>query len=119
MTARLLEAIRPQARLVLVGDADQLASVEAGAVLGDIVRGWSGTGPVRRLTVTHRFGRNIRALAEAVKAGDVDEVLGLLAEGRGAGPPEDGTVVRGSTGAGLDDLLLTQAVSLHEAAAAG
>ncbi|MDQ2847983.1 MAG: exodeoxyribonuclease V subunit alpha [Actinomycetota bacterium] len=37
MMARLMEAVRPQARLVLVGDPDQLASVEAGAVLGDIV----------------------------------------------------------------------------------
>ena len=31
--ARLLEAVRPDARLILVGDPDQLASVEAGAVL--------------------------------------------------------------------------------------
>ena len=37
MMARLLEALRPEARLLLVGDPDQLASVEAGAVLGDIV----------------------------------------------------------------------------------
>ena len=37
MMARLLEAVRPSARLVLVGDPRQLASVEAGAVLGDIV----------------------------------------------------------------------------------
>nr|WP_225755763.1 exodeoxyribonuclease V subunit alpha [Actinotalea sp. Marseille-Q4924] len=37
LMARLLEALRPQARLVLVGDPDQLASVEAGAVLGDLV----------------------------------------------------------------------------------
>jgi len=35
--ARLAEAVRPDARLILVGDPDQLASVEAGAVLGDIV----------------------------------------------------------------------------------
>ena len=35
--ARLVEAVRPDARLVLVGDPQQLASVEAGAVLGDIV----------------------------------------------------------------------------------
>ncbi len=35
--ARLLEAVRPDARLILVGDPEQLASVEAGAVLGDIV----------------------------------------------------------------------------------
>ncbi len=37
LMARLLEAIRPDARIVLVGDPEQLASVEAGAVLGDIV----------------------------------------------------------------------------------
>jgi exodeoxyribonuclease V alpha subunit len=37
LMARLLEAIRPGARIVLVGDPEQLASVEAGAVLGDIV----------------------------------------------------------------------------------
>ena len=38
MMARLLEAVRPSARLVLVGDPDQLSSVEAGAVLADIAR---------------------------------------------------------------------------------
>jgi len=37
MMARLLEALRPEARLIIVGDHEQLASVEAGAVLGDIV----------------------------------------------------------------------------------
>jgi exodeoxyribonuclease V alpha subunit len=36
MMARLLAALPPQARLILLGDKDQLASVEAGAVLGDI-----------------------------------------------------------------------------------
>jgi exodeoxyribonuclease V alpha subunit len=37
LMSRLLEAVRPDARLILVGDPDQLASVEAGAVLGDLV----------------------------------------------------------------------------------
>lgn len=37
LMTRLLEALRPTTRLVLVGDPDQLASVEAGAVLGDLV----------------------------------------------------------------------------------
>jgi exodeoxyribonuclease V alpha subunit len=37
LMARLLEAVRPDARLILVGDPKQLASVEAGAVLGDLV----------------------------------------------------------------------------------
>ena len=51
MMARLLEAIRPDARLVLVGDPDQLASVEAGAVLADLVDGLgdrAGDGAVAR-----------------------------------------------------------------------
>jgi exodeoxyribonuclease V alpha subunit len=37
LMAKLVEAVRPDARLILVGDPEQLASVEAGAVLGDIV----------------------------------------------------------------------------------
>ncbi|WP_374708151.1 exodeoxyribonuclease V subunit alpha [Salinicola avicenniae] len=36
MMAALLEALPPRARLVLLGDKDQLASVEAGSVLGDL-----------------------------------------------------------------------------------
>ncbi|HSH50065.1 MAG TPA: exodeoxyribonuclease V subunit alpha, partial [Halomonas sp.] len=36
MMAALLDALPPQARLVLLGDKDQLASVEAGSVLGDL-----------------------------------------------------------------------------------
>jgi exodeoxyribonuclease V alpha subunit len=37
LMARLVETIRPDARVILVGDPGQLASIEAGAVLGDIV----------------------------------------------------------------------------------
>jgi exodeoxyribonuclease V alpha subunit len=37
LMARLLEAVRPDARLILVGDPGQLASIEAGVVLADIV----------------------------------------------------------------------------------
>ncbi len=36
MMARLLDALPDHARVILLGDKDQLASVEAGAVLGDI-----------------------------------------------------------------------------------
>lgn len=38
MMANLLDALPTHARLVLLGDKDQLASVEAGAVLGDLCR---------------------------------------------------------------------------------
>ena len=36
MMAKLMDALRPDARLILLGDKDQLASVEAGSVLGDL-----------------------------------------------------------------------------------
>ncbi|GGD07264.1 exodeoxyribonuclease V subunit alpha [Halopseudomonas salina] len=39
MMACVLAALPPSARLILLGDKDQLASVEAGAVLGDLCRG--------------------------------------------------------------------------------
>ena len=46
LMARLIEALRSGARLILVGDPGQLASIEAGAVLGDIVGGGEdGTSP--------------------------------------------------------------------------
>ena len=37
LMARLLEAVRPDARIVLIGDPGQLTAIEAGAVLRDIV----------------------------------------------------------------------------------
>ncbi|WKE66222.1 exodeoxyribonuclease V subunit alpha [Gallaecimonas kandeliae] len=39
LMAQLLDALPGQARLILLGDKDQLASVEAGAVLGDLCEG--------------------------------------------------------------------------------
>lgn len=78
--ARLLEALRPDTRLILVGDADQLASVEAGAVLHDVVAGWSDQHVVR-LTRSHRFGAGIGRLAEAVRDGDADTAVALLTAG--------------------------------------
>jgi len=85
MMARLLEAVRPDARLVLVGDADQLASVEAGAVLADLVQGLARRAPaaVTGLRTTHRFGESIGALAESLREGNADRVLALLTEGDG------------------------------------
>jgi len=80
MMARLLEAVRPDTRLILVGDPDQLASVEAGAVLADLVAGLAdrGSGAVAALQTTHRFGEGIGDLAQALRDGDPDRVLALL-----------------------------------------
>jgi exodeoxyribonuclease V alpha subunit len=84
--ARLLEAVRPDARLVLVGDPHQLSSVEAGAVLSDVVRGFAGRAdsPVAALASTHRFGPEIGALAEALRTGEADEALTVLSAGHEA-----------------------------------
>ena len=80
MMARLLEAVRPEARLLLVGDPDQLASVEAGAVLADLVDGLDGSRS-RQLKTPHRFGESIGALATAIRAGDADQAIEVLRAG--------------------------------------
>jgi len=77
LMSRLMEALRPDCRLVLVGDPDQLASIEVGAVLGDLVAR-PGTAVVR-LEVVHRFSPEIHALARAIRTGDTDAVETALA----------------------------------------
>ncbi len=76
LMARLVEAVRPDARLILVGDPGQLASIEAGAVLGDIVR--PGEPGIVVLERVHRFGEGIAMLADAVRHGDPDAVIAVL-----------------------------------------
>ncbi|MGV0778554.1 exodeoxyribonuclease V subunit alpha [Mycolicibacterium elephantis] len=80
MMARLLEAVRPEARLILVGDPDQLASVEAGAVLADLVDGLGGA-RIAELKTSHRFGESIGALASAIRVGDADTAVDVLRGG--------------------------------------
>ena len=89
LMARLVEAVRPQARLVLVGDPGQLTSIEAGAVLGDIVGTRGATRPgIVVLDRVHRFGGAIATLAEAIRRGDADATIDAL-----SGAPDE---VRGS-----------------------
>jgi exodeoxyribonuclease V alpha subunit len=85
LMARLLDAVRPDARLVLVGDPEQLASVEAGAVLGDIVDAGQAAGVERGVDTgivvlrrSWRFTGHIAELAAAIQAGDADTAVGLL-----------------------------------------
>lgn len=107
LMSRLLQALRPDARLILVGDPHQLVSVEAGAVLADLVAR-ADTGAERplppALTATdalagsdltdperialsagvvtlrrlHRFGSTLGQVAAAVNAGDAESVLELI-----------------------------------------
>lgn len=59
----LLRAVRPGTRLILVGDADQLPSVGAGNVLGDILD--SGEVPHVRLTEIYRQAEKSRIVLNA------------------------------------------------------
>src|SRR5207237_1422758 len=72
--AKLVEAVRPDARLVLVGDPQQLASVEAGAVLGDIV-GPAADGLLIRAPARAELAT---APGTAVGAGDAPAALEAL-----------------------------------------
>jgi exodeoxyribonuclease V alpha subunit len=76
LMARLVEAVRPEARLILVGDPGQLTSIEAGVVLGDIVA--SKVGGIVVLERVHRYGGGIAALANAIRDGDADEAVAAL-----------------------------------------
>jgi exodeoxyribonuclease V alpha subunit len=105
LMARLVEAVRPDARLVLVGDPEQLVSVEAGAVLGDVVGPAAAVaaneavaarspmavavgqaaataspmaGSIARLRTNHRFAGALADLASAVQAGNDDTVVDVL-----------------------------------------
>ena len=81
LMARLAEALAPAARLILVGDPDQLASVEAGSVLADLTSARRLSPVVARLTRNHRFTGAIADLAAAVRDGQADRALAVLASG--------------------------------------
>lgn len=78
--AALLHAIAPTTRLVLVGDPHQLRSVEAGAVLADIVanRSLLQPGSVVELQTNRRSNAEISALAAAIDRGDAEGALGII-----------------------------------------
>lgn len=108
LMAKLVEALPPRARLILLGDKDQLAAVEAGAVFAELCegRGFDAraaadlerlTGqavPIQAprsrlgdavvlLTHSHRFAGDsgIGELARRINAGDAPGTLALLREG--------------------------------------
>jgi exodeoxyribonuclease V alpha subunit len=88
LAATLLEALAVRSQLVLVGDPDQLESVETGSVLRALVDTLPEGGPLARLTVNHRLAADDAAvddLARAVRDGDADAALALLADARTGG----------------------------------
>jgi exodeoxyribonuclease V alpha subunit len=82
MMYHLLVALEDDAELILVGDPDQLASVEAGTVLADIVAG-SPEDRITRLTTQHRFkdSPNIVAAAATIRDGNVDATFAAISSG--------------------------------------
>ncbi len=91
LMTKLVEAVPREARLILIGDKDQLASVEAGAVLGDICnaggresdedRANSGLSrSIVHLVHNYRFGENsgIGNLSRAINSQKPDEALDIL-----------------------------------------
>ena len=76
LAERLFAAVPPNARLVLVGDADQLPSVGPGAVLKDIIS--SGVVPVVRLDHVFRqsAGSRIATNARLIKHGNLSMEYG-------------------------------------------
>ncbi|MCP5169609.1 MAG: exodeoxyribonuclease V subunit alpha [Hahellaceae bacterium] len=73
LMARLLRALPPKARLILLGDADQLPSVAAGSLLAELARPRQGHDPayLSRLVHSYRFSDEgaIGQLAKAVIQG--------------------------------------------------
>ena len=88
MLHALLGAIGPKTEIRLVGDPDQLASVEAGSVLGDIALACDKPGsPLHgrcdKLDGQHRYAADsvIARLATAIRAGDAATAFSILDAG--------------------------------------
>ena len=88
LMAKLVAALPSHARLIMLGDRDQLASVEAGAVLGDICPAdveLSESNSVLKKNIcilrkSYRFGEqgDIAGLATAINSGDSRQAMKLL-----------------------------------------
>ncbi|KNC88365.1 exodeoxyribonuclease V subunit alpha [Trabulsiella odontotermitis] len=78
MMSRLIDALPPHGRVIFLGDRDQLASVEAGAVLGDICA-WVNAGYTaeRAAELSRLTGADIPA-GEGTRAAGLRDSLCLL-----------------------------------------
>ena len=78
LMSKLLDALKPNSRLILLGDKDQLASVESGAVLADLTMALSEH--TLELKKSHRFDDTIKKLALAVNLQQQDAAWQILHE---------------------------------------
>jgi len=85
LMAKLVQAMPDTSRLLLIGDIDQLAPVEAGAPYHSIANYFSEDGRpdiLSCLTINRRFGNDstIQRLCAGISSGNVEEVDFLLKE---------------------------------------
>lgn len=75
----LLSALRRDCRLVLLGDRNQLPSVDAGAVLGDLTellgKDDASSGAFVELKTSHRFTGRLKTCADEINGGKSDAIL--------------------------------------------
>jgi len=76
MMSKLVDALTSKARLILLGDKDQLASVESGAVLADCTRSLPAN--TVELRKSYRFNTAIKELAQAINVGDGERAWQVL-----------------------------------------
>ena len=83
LMSKLLDALPEECKLTLVGDVDQLASVERGHVFGDLCR-LPGVS-ISRLRESARFPPegDVARIADAVNGNRPDEVMSILKGGGG------------------------------------
>ena len=76
MMSKLVDALKPGARLILLGDKDQLASVESGAILADCIQAL----PENTVTLqkSYRFNQEISAFAQAVNSNNSTAAWAML-----------------------------------------
>jgi len=79
LMSKLLDALKPGSRLILLGDKDQLASVESGAVLADLTMALPEH--TLELKKSHRFDDSMKRLAMAVNLQQEDAAWQILREG--------------------------------------
>jgi exodeoxyribonuclease V alpha subunit len=79
LMSKLLDALKSGSRLILLGDKDQLASVESGAVLADLTVALPEH--TLELKKSHRFDDSIKKLAVAVNLQQEDIAWQILHEG--------------------------------------
>jgi exodeoxyribonuclease V alpha subunit len=79
LMSKLLDALKPGSRLILLGDKDQLASVESGAVLADLTMALPKH--TLELKKSHRFDDSIKRLAAAVNLQQDDIAWQILQQG--------------------------------------